>query len=439
MIPYIFLLVVLTLVFFLRKLFSQLYFTPTGFLAFTWMTFIFLKLIFARDYFFSMGASVLIAVFVLSFFAGEFFLFLCTLMWNRRREMNVKHYSDIERALIVLKNDEVVWRFRWVLIIMGLLSFCGSILYVNAFVNHFGSLENVLSAGWALRGALEEIYIPLFTRIILLLGYSSIVLTLIYYLLYKKFSWYFVFPFLSLLIMGITQAGRAGFIMIIFQIFISSYWSQIFDNLIKRNHQLGLSNNPELKLLKSSFRLIMFVVIIFVGGDMLRSQNFGLSTDVLGQGVSSFKSYLFGGIAGFTTYLNEHVAGDLGLGRYSFSALYDLLGIHENTLGIYTNYLRISGSDMLADTNIFTAFRQYIDDFGLYGTALFMFLLGAISHIFFTKAIKGNISSMAFLIVFYTYLFHIPLLSITVHNSVLLSAFLPGVLLKLIQKKYMLS
>ncbi len=340
---------------------------------------------------------------------------------------------NFKSDLIFFEDINIIKRFENILLLIGILSLFGSTLYLSAFVLHFGSLVNVLSAGWALRGALEEISIPLFTRAILLLGYSTIILTLVYYIIYNKFKWYFMFSYISMLIMGITQAGRAGFMMILFQIFITSYWRQIYINLLKNRKHDGFSSSPEYKLVKSSLKLVLFVGIIFVGGDMLRSQNFSFESNVVFQGLTSFKAYLFGGIAAFSTYLNNYNPAEFGWGRFSFSSLYDLLGIHKNTIGIYTDYLRISIEDPSQDTNIFTAFRQFMDDFGIFGTLIFMFILGAFSFISFRKAIKGDIASIAFLIVFYTFIFHTPLLAITVHNSVLVSAFLPYFIIKILK------
>jgi oligosaccharide repeat unit polymerase len=432
--PYFICLLSLGLIFFFRKLFSKYYFTPTGFLTVTWIVFVGLKLLFVRDYYFSTGAAVLIVVFIFSFFLGEFLMFCYVSLRPDSIVQKFINQVDIELDMRVFNNKTISKLFDMVLLLIGFLSLMGSVLYVYSFVGYFGSVLNVLTAGWALRGALEEISIPLFTRAILMLGYSSIILTLVYLIIYNKFKWYFSFSYISLLILGITQAGRAGFMMILFQIFIASFWREIFRNLINKNSSSSFLNSPEYKLVKSSLRLVSFVGVIFVGGDMLRSQNFSFDSEIIGQGLSSFKVYLFGGIAAFTTYLNDYKFGELGWGRYSFSSLYDLLGIHKNTIGIYTDYLRISSVDVTSDTNIFTAFRQFMDDFGIFGTIILMFFFGTICFVFFRKAIKGDVASIAFMIVFYTFIFHTPLLSITVHNSVLISAILPYFIIKKLRK-----
>lgn len=434
---YTFALISLLSIFLLRKLFSKYYFTPTGFLSAVWIMFIGLKLLFGRDYYYSIYASMLFVLFIGAFFIGELLMFSYLSIQNKNLVSESDNKINLKINLEIFNRSLTIKRFNFLLFFLGVLSFIGSMIYLSLFASYFGSVINVLTAGWAVRGALEEISIPLFVRAILLLGYSAIVLSLVYQIIYNKFKWYFLLPYLSMLITAITQAGRAGFMMIIFQVFIASYWREIIKQLKRDKENNKFSISPESKLVKSTIRLILFIAVIFFGGDMLRSQDFSFNSEVIEQGLISFKAYLFGGIAGFTGYLKDYQLGgfsDLGWGRFSFSSLFDLLGIHKNTIGIYTNYLRKSDTDAIG-INIFTAFRQFMDDFGILGTTFIMFFLGSSSHIFFRKAIKGNFSAIALMIVFYAFLVHTPFLAITVHTSILVSAILPFFLLNLFKRK----
>lgn len=433
---YIFALISLFSIFFLRKTFSKHYFTPTGFLSAVWIMFIGLKLLFVRDYYYSFHASFLFVLFIGAFFLGELVMFFYLLFQNKNLDSASNNNLKINIDLEIFNRKSTIKKFNFLMFFLGLVSFIGSIIYIYLFAAYFGSITNVLTAGWAARGALEEISIPLFVRAILLLGYSAIVLSLIYQIIYDEFKWYFLLPYLSMFITGVAQAGRAGFMMIIFQVFIAMYWREITKQL-KGNKNNKFLISPDFKLVKSTAKLIFFISIIFIGGDMLRSQDSSFNSEIINQGLITFKAYLFGGIAGFTSYLRDFQLpglNDLGWGRYSFSSLFDLLGIQKNTLGIYTNYLKKSDTDVTG-INIFTAFRQFIDDFGILGTTFFMFLMGSISHVFFRQSIKGNFSAIAVMIVFYSFLVHTPFLTITVHNSILISAILPIFVLKFVKKK----
>ncbi|HLD53095.1 MAG TPA: O-antigen polymerase [Sediminibacterium sp.] len=425
--PHLFLVISLLLVFALRKSFSRFYLSPTGILSLTWCIFIGLMFFFANDFYLSISAAIIFLLFILAFFLGELTCFIYSdgekkgNSFRKKQEMLFEFESQIFSNLLIKKI------FRKFLLFIGILSFLGSILYLQVFASYFGSIINVLTAGWAVRGALEEIQVPLFTRAILMIGYSSIILTLVYRIVYKEFKWYFFFPYLSILLMGITQAGRAGFMMVLFQVFISHYWSIIYSQIKSRDNYISFSKKPEVQLVASALKLIIVIIIVFVLGDMLRSQSFSMAGETLSQGILSFQSYLFGGIAGFTTYYDSEYLRivSLGFGRFSFSSLFELLGIYDSVGGIYDNYLRISSKDYTLDVNIFTAFRQLIDDFGIIGGGLFMYISGFFSYKFFRKAINGDLGSIAMMIVIYTILFHSPLLLITVHNAVLVSLFFP--------------
>jgi oligosaccharide repeat unit polymerase len=432
--PYIISIFSLLIIFLIRKSFSQYYFSPTGFFTTTWITFLTLKLFIAPEYYFSIEASLYFVFFIFSFLVGELFMVLYLTTFTKSVLSKSIINFDFSKQIEILSNPLKIKLFENIILVFGILSLIGSVLYVSLFISYFGSINNLLSAGWAVRGVLEEISIPIFIRVILLIAYSSIILTLTFFIIHHKYKFHFIFSYISILIMGITQAGRAGFMMVLFQVFIATYWRVLFENISNDKKRYSFFSSPEYKLIISSFRLIFSVGFIFIAGDMLRAQNFSFDTAILLQGIISFKSYLFGGIAGFTTYLNGYDSNDLGWGRFTFSSLYDMLGIHKNELGIYTDYLRISSLDANLDTNIFTAFRQLMDDFGFFGTFVFMFFSGVVSNYFFMKAVKGDISSIGFLIVFYTFIFHSPLLAISVHTSVLISIIIPFFIIKFLYK-----
>lgn len=416
------------LLFIIRKTFSKWFLSPSGLLLIVWITIVMLQMILAPDFYFIPVTCFLFLALLFSFFLGDSFAAFKNLK-KRSRALNLDGYytPNFRRNLSLF------------IIFLGFLSIIGAILYTNVFIGYFGSLSGLLTAGWAVRGVLESVPVPLPIRAILMLGYSCVILAVVYFVIYGRIRWFLFLPFISLLILGIVQAGRAGFIMILVQIFIGSFWKIVFDNT-KSFNETGRSpvKFPEKKLLFNSVKLLVVVMIVFVGGNMLRTQNFSTQSDTVGEGLESFKVYLFGGVSAFSTFIDNYKFGHTytyGYGKYSFSSLFDLLGIAKNELGVYTTYLRVSSADPKLDTNIFTAFRQYIDDFGIIGAIFFMMIFGYIAGSFFNRAIKGNIEAIAVSIGIYTILFHTILLSITVHNGVLISLILPTVVLKICKIK----
>lgn len=53
---------------------------------------------------------------------------------------------------------------------------------------------------------------------------------------------------------------------------------------------------------------------------------------------------------------------------------------------------------------------------------------GYIMSVGFRKAVRGNLDGIMFSCVTYTYIVHIPLLPLTVHNSFLVSIILPSII-----------
>ncbi len=405
--------ILLFIIFLMRKSFSAYYFSPTGFLCVTWMVFVLLMLIFAQDYYFSVHSSFLIFLFITSFFLGEIFYHIIS-----RRKVQKK--DSINNTSTFKKN------FEWGLKVMGIVSLGGALLYMMVFANYFGGITQLMGAGWAVRGALieGEIMVPFYVKLLLFPAYSNVVLVLAYYILFVKFRWFLVLPFIALFIMGFVQVGRAGFMMILFQVYITVLFAIFY-----KNHQAGTVVRHEINLIKKSLLLVAVILVVFVGGDMLRKQDFTFDIS----SIEIFRHYLFGGISAFDTFLNKREVSDIeyGLGKYTFSALYDMLGISKNEFGVYLEYLRVSRKDPALNTNIYTAFRQFIDDFGIGGTLVCMFIFGMVSNHFYNLAVKGHIKAITVSIVLYTILFHSTMLSITVHNSILLTLVMPNILLNL--------
>ena len=414
---YIIFIFLLLLIFLARKSFSIYYFSPTGFLCVTWIGFTFLMSIFAQEYYFTFESAFYIFLFIVFFFFGEIF----------NHQLHKKNKSVKKRIALTVNFKK---NFENGLIIMGIISIIGAVLYVFVFAEFFGGVAQLLAAGWAVRGAMieGEIITPFYVKLLLFPGYSNVILALVYYIIYSKIKWYLFIPFIALFVMGVVQVGRAGFMLILFQVYVSLLFVIFYKNYKNQNRLLR-----ENSLIKKSFFLIFVILLVFIGGDMLRTQNFIFNFS----SVEIFKTYLFGGISAFATFLKERSSTPIeyGFGRYSFSALYDMFGIAKNEFGVYTTYLRISSTDYTLTTNIFTAFRQYIDDFGILGTCILMFFFGIISNYFFNYAIRGYIKAISVSIVLYTILFHTTLLSVTVHNSILLTLVLPTLLLKLFTLK----
>lgn len=398
-----------------RKFTSRTVLTPSGILASTWLVFLVFQMILAPKILFSLKTYIFIMLFILAFTFGEH----CHILFFWKRTANKKLDYPCRDIRGSHSDRKMELALRISVISIGLISLLGSLMYADAIARYFGSYREMLSAGWAVRGALAEgqIYIPRIVRGLSTIGYSSIVLAIVYWIKYR-FRLFLTIPVISMLIFGVAQNGRAGMILIIVQIFLGAYWRDAYNN----------KGNLDFRLIKRMTVPFIFIFVIFTVGLMLREQNFYLDNSTIRRYLNVFVIYAFGGIGALTSYLNNPVPNTLGFGRFSFASLFDLLGIHKNVMGIYTDYLPIS--DVPGEvSNIYTVIRPALDDFGILGFVVFFFIVGFICSLGYKKAKKGSIMAISFTIVSYSYIIHSPLLPMTVHNSFLASMILPQLVL----------
>ena len=113
------------------------------------------------------------------------------------------------------------------------------------------------------------------------------------------------------------------------------------------------------------------LLLLFLGVNSLRgavgaSEVSQLSLDYNGGQV---RNYIFGMPAAFAEWFDhDDHSSSLAWGALTFPRLYDLLGIHPHTLGVYTDSESTVGTE---GTNIYTIFRGLIEDFTLGGAFLF--------------------------------------------------------------------
>jgi oligosaccharide repeat unit polymerase len=280
------------------------------------------------------------------------------------------------------------------------------------FIKHFGTLLDLVTAGWEVREAMYggQIELPLAIRTLSLVGYAAVPFALVYWIRYG-YKNFLLLPFLSVILFGLTQVGRAGMLMVTLQVFFASFW---------RDKHKG-RQYVDMRFGKRIVVILLVIICIFFLGQLLREQTFVIDQEIIQAQLLNFKYYAFGGMSAFGYYLDNRIGDeDLTGGRYTFSSIYQLLGIHAQEMGIYNQYLPAT-YDGFVNVNIYTAFRPMIEDFGLFGAVMFMFSLGLISSIGFRLALRGSLSAIAFVIIIYTYLAFTVLAPLTQFSSYLVS------------------
>lgn len=135
--------------------------------------------------------------------------------------------------------------------------------------------------------------------------------------------------------------------------------------------------------LRISFRTIVFVVlgiiafmVLLIVVMMFRIGAFDLDTlnIVLGKTIS----YTLGHLPAFDLWFSSHKESlsDLTVGGKTFFGITNSLGLLKREGGIFTNMIEVSGNG--DRTNVFTIFRFFVEDFGTFGTLMYVFVMGMI-------------------------------------------------------------
>jgi len=396
--------------------FSKLkYISPTIVLAGPWALVFGLQWIFADDMVSSMMAIVAIFLITLSFAIGELFALQCFRI--DYEEMSVK----ANPKNIFEFNNLYEIRLRHVVLLVGGLGVVGAVFYASALgFLEAGSFSELLSLPGFAR---EQIFagnlqVPLLSRIGFIFAYSGVVLALSYYYFFQL-RWWLALPVISVLVLGMSQSGRAGTVLVILQIVLVVY----LKNLI-------VFKSGWIKAIYKSTLLpgLMFG-IVFIGGQFLREGFSSTGEDDISRVVYSLRGYLFGGVSAFASWFEGSNHWNVPtLGVYSFSSFFDALGIFPQAPGIYDEYLLISN---LGETsNIFTAYRSFIDDFTYIGACLFYGIAGFLIALINYFLLNGKIAFVSLAIPLLSWLAFSPMASLTYFNSFLISCFLPYFLIR---------
>lgn len=245
-----------------------------------------------------------------------------------------------------------------------------------------------------------------------------------------------VFCFLSLMpafLIILVQNTKAVWIASIF-LFISGYLT----SNIKLNKSL-----PKLlfkKIFWISAGFFTFIGINYLSM-ILRVGYFDES--IIGTINKKFTLYALGHIPAFDIWFSDNLRSiDYNFGVKTFYGIADFIGLSERVRGIYVDQVSWSGWS----TNVYTAFRPLIDDFGPYLSLTFMLLMGFImSYIFYMVKNKNlRFKGMALLSAFYFYVLYGFITSPWAYMSYILAfiffaIYLRVVMLKVEDTKYYLG
>jgi len=381
--------------------------SPSVMLSGSWAIVFLLQSVFASDMYSSIYATMLIFIITLCFSLGE-------IVGLQNKAIKITFISQdalLNKCLPFKKN------LKSIVVIFGVASIIGSLEYARALGIFDGNIIETLLAINVIREQIftGEISASLISKVGILFGYSGVVLALSYYY-YYEWRWWLLLPVISILIIGISQAGRAGIMIVLLQGLITMLLKKYYINRKTMN-------------LSGIFIPVLILMLVFYYGQLFRE---GFSNTDDGNFIrvaESLRAYLFGGVSAFSYYVENFMdLGQLTFGRYSFSSLFAALGIYSQEAGVYDQYAIISPYG--ETSNLYTAYRSFLDDFSLVGAILFYFLSGFFITRLYILFITKDMVLVSVLIPALSWLVFSPMYSLTYFNSFLLSCFFPYFILR---------
>jgi oligosaccharide repeat unit polymerase len=129
------------------------------------------------------------------------------------------------------------------------------------------------------------------------------------------------------------------------------------------------------------------------------------------------KVWFAGNISAFSIWYDTFQNQIVEKGQFTFGGIFELLNISRRKVGIYSVSYDVDGH--MAFTNIYTVFRFLLDDFGAWGTCLFLIILGTLCKRLYVNSINGSLTSTAILSGILTFLLFSFISSVWAYNTVL--------------------
>jgi oligosaccharide repeat unit polymerase len=139
-------------------------------------------------------------------------------------------------------------------------------------------------------------------------------------------------------------------------------------------------------------------------------------SDDLGTTWEHIRPGVAGSVAAFSEW-DKVGPAQLSWGFYTFAGLFDMLGLRSREIGIYLTSVTLSGGD----TNIYTAFRGLVEDFGYFGAPVALFVFGFISGFAYRMTKEGRSAHCVILAAFYAACIWSPIASFFVYNGLVLA------------------
>ena len=323
--------------------------------------------------------------------------------------------SPVNKIALKLKNniEDTIYKMKNIgktVTIFSFIGFIGTLFLMNSLgknISIFFSLEAIqsLSASVSEARYVDGFKPPLIYNICLSFNYAGALLGgMLRALKSTKISY---LPFVPILMSTIIMTTKAG---ILFSIFL---W---LAGLLAMRIKIGKLEIEKKTIIQLSLSSTL-ITSIFIISSLLRYSMESFSD--LKFIYEKLTVYYVGFLSGYSQWFDgiNLVYFEKGFGSYTFAGLFDMLGIQTRGQGIISNTVRVGNFE----TNIYTVFRYIIQDFGLLGSLVFLFLIGLLSGCLYQLVIRGSYLAIPLLAIFYAQLLFSNTTTIIGYNTIVLA------------------
>lgn len=208
----------------------------------------------------------------------------------------------------------------------------------------------------------------------------------------RKLKKRYIFGIAPLLLLYVLSTGRTGFL----QVFMYSI-SMFLLCLYRRNGVIRINNKKAIGILYKGILVIgiSFVLLGMLTGKTQKSSVMQIIGEYFGSGIAALNTWIEG------KYL--YASRSSLIGEETFRSLYQLIARFVNIpmSSSLKEFISFNNGDT---TNVYTAFRDYYSDFGMFGTWMIEFMMGFFLTYLLGKALKEkNVGIHSMLYAYFSY------------------------------------
>lgn len=208
----------------------------------------------------------------------------------------------------------------------------------------------------------------------------------------RKLKKRYIFGIAPLLLLYVLSTGRTGFL----QVFMYSI-SMFLLCLYRRNGVIRINNKKAIGILYKGILVIgiLFVLLGMLTGKTQKSSVMQIIGEYFGSGIAALNTWIEG------KYL--YASRSSLIGEETFRSLYQLIARFVNIpmSSSLKEFISFNNGDT---TNVYTAFRDYYSDFGMFGTWMIEFMMGFFLTYLLGKALKEkNVGINSMLYAYFSY------------------------------------